>query len=938
MGDLNRGRELFTKRIEYPLPKQAGAKDYVFYFVQRKDPFRDAGNAFFKKFYANHVAADVRTLEDLIDVLAAVDGGVTHIREIVILSHATPIGMLFPVVNGVTKTNLREYKYLTAFSLTCLQKDLEAGKFPALNNKREKVIARLREDSWVTLRACNFGRSVPGMYALHAFFGGKANVYAPMVYQFFGTPFIDQGMRLDSRLRVHEHLVKQHFLPKDVHTLERKDLIVTAILDRAKFSEPFEIASMRVNNPPPEEVANYEPFIDELNAGSMSAKLKSIFASNGFTLSKPRVSEVSRNTHWQIIDKFRHEDSTFTIQYDVYESVEFDDRNRQMAVLRAGASILDKPSAKESFPIQLFLTHDQNDRFRGKRLRLAGYTDDPDVPPVPAEKARFDAVLSVLKAGAFAGDGVDIKADLKNQEDIELSDRATLTKVKATGEADAERITWAIRDNERFKIQLELQSTPDGQPAHTITVYNDYANEDDKISAEYKVVAVDGTDPDSPGTELAAYLDRISLDDLLSVLEYLRSPFKPVHAYYIQHVQQALARKKGFRTWLRDNAPIIDNTVLPDDPFRALLRSEYQAYAELSYSFEFNSVWAEVKASNPSKTAFRNDLYAEEDLATTFKIPEQALINRRELPELDSDSPGADIEALRALESVGFEPFFKADKNIVAHAPEPTSLDCAEFEEIVKKWQEVKDLEPEGMREVLEALKTKTGKSYWDVLDDFKSHVKAWFQIVGITIPGIDWVVLSKKDFAELVLKKAPYLSRIVVLQAILEAEFVFTIPLTMWLDFAEAQVESRFYWYTVGRITVMRQWLRELEDLTFRKEIDSPSQIDIDVTIPLSNEPYYISRYNFERFKSGKFLDRFIAAPDRLKDGFDDQARVIHRLGEEILSTTDEVLGDVMRDSGLEPCQIEVLRKAGIFDVREHKSFVIRQLANELLAKLPTV
>jgi hypothetical protein len=76
-----------------------------------------------------------------------------------------------------------------------------------------------------------------------------------------------------------------------------------------------------------------------------------------------------------------------------------------MAVLRAGASILDKPSAKESFPIQLFLIHDQNDRFRGKRLRLAGYTDDPDVPPVPAEKARFDAVVSVLKAGAFAGDG-----------------------------------------------------------------------------------------------------------------------------------------------------------------------------------------------------------------------------------------------------------------------------------------------------------------------------------------------------------------------------------------------------------------------------------------------------------------------------------------------------------------------------------------------------
>ena len=69
MGDVNRGRELFTKRVEYPLPKQAGAKDYVFYFVPRGDGYRDAGNAFFRKFYPNHVASDVHTLEELINTL-----------------------------------------------------------------------------------------------------------------------------------------------------------------------------------------------------------------------------------------------------------------------------------------------------------------------------------------------------------------------------------------------------------------------------------------------------------------------------------------------------------------------------------------------------------------------------------------------------------------------------------------------------------------------------------------------------------------------------------------------------------------------------------------------------------------------------------------------------------------------------------------------------
>ena len=34
------------------------------------------------------------------------------------------------------------------------------------------------------------------------------------------------------------------------------------------------------------------------------------------------------------------------------------------------------------------------------------------------------------------------------------------------------------------------------------------------------------------------------------------------------------------------------------------------------------------------------------------------------------------------------------------------------------------------MREALEAVKAADGKSYWDVLSGFKTHVKAWFKIL----------------------------------------------------------------------------------------------------------------------------------------------------------------------------------------------------------------
>jgi len=74
---------------------------------------------------------EASTLEDVIGFLAAeVDRGVTHIREIVLLAHANPIGMLFRVVHDVSATANREYKYVTAFSLTCLQQDFAPASSP----------------------------------------------------------------------------------------------------------------------------------------------------------------------------------------------------------------------------------------------------------------------------------------------------------------------------------------------------------------------------------------------------------------------------------------------------------------------------------------------------------------------------------------------------------------------------------------------------------------------------------------------------------------------------------------------------------------------------------------------------------------------------------------------------------------------------------------
>ena len=584
----------------------------------------------------------------------------------------------------------------------------------------------------------------------------------------------------------------------------------------------------------------------------------------------------------------------------------------------------------------MFLSSEENALVAGKELTLAQYAEIPTAEP--EDRTQFDAVLQTLKPKAWtnADKTVDIKAELDKEKGITLREQAVLRQVPATHP----EIAWSIVDGKQLFDSARAPLTSDGYAAHTITVYDDYANDDERHRNEYLRLAYLGCDPDTPGPELAAYLDRFSIDDLVSILEYLRSPFKPGYGFYLQHVQQALCRRKGFRTWLQQHSPINPDAVVPNDPYLDLSLSERDDYHALSYVFDFNKVWAEVKSSNPTTWQLQTDLFDEEDLAEKLQIPDEAIIKRTALPDVYPDSAVSVIEDLRALEKTGFEKFFSADKNVIERVTDSSpSSSCAEFEAIVAKWQAVKDLEPEGMREALEREKLPDGKSYYDVLKGLKTYVKAWFKIADdLKIPGIDWVVMSKKDLAKLILKKVPFFYRIASLQAILEIEFVFTIPFAMWLDIVEKQQEMRDIWYTVGRITVIRQWLRRLIDLTFRKENDFPSQIVIDVTTSLGTDVYYLSRYKWEAFEEGNIPNSFIPAPDRFKDGFDDQAAAMDRLGDEILRVADESVGDLMRESDLDACKLEVLRKAGVFDIRQIKALVIRELARQLLDKLPKI
>jgi hypothetical protein len=94
MAEPDRGKSVFQSVVEYPLPKQAGIRDYLFYFVRPTDGYGRGARYFFDKFYPNHVRREAATLESLINTLHTdiVAGGFQQIRELVIVSHGSALG------------------------------------------------------------------------------------------------------------------------------------------------------------------------------------------------------------------------------------------------------------------------------------------------------------------------------------------------------------------------------------------------------------------------------------------------------------------------------------------------------------------------------------------------------------------------------------------------------------------------------------------------------------------------------------------------------------------------------------------------------------------------------------------------------------------------------------------------------------------------------
>jgi hypothetical protein len=920
--------KIYDNLIEYPLPEKTGVRDYIFYFVPGSDKFGKSARYFFNRFYKNHEKHNVNTFEKLIDRLhdRSKPQNVKQIREIIIVTHGTPIGLITPLVNGVSNTNLTEFKYLTAGSLTVLQKDFLAGKFSSFNTKRKAVIAKLTENSWITLRVCNFGQSKSGLYALYSFFGGRANIYAPKTYQFFGTHPILPGMRLENALEVHQHQVKQRFLPKDIHTPTRKDLIVKALANPALFSEPVDLIEVNLTSTSPKRT-EYENILDELNSRRIVESLKTKLTDIAeFTISaKARVSVKERDASWVIRDFIKHQNEDFQIEYHLSVKLSLPD-----ATLLVEAHIADMHSAKEFFPIQLFFYESENAQWRGRLFSLAFHTEDPAANP--NNKVRFDAVLKLLNANKIKEGSVDLTVLFKDEGEIELSAVPVLNLLSTKGTPNLERKTWSLRSGlEDYRIKLEHPRTSSGIISHTISVY-EHRDAKSRLKEEYRLMSYLGEDPDQPGTELMAYLDNFSFDELIEFIRYLRKPYKEKNIIYIHYAIQAYSKKKDY---LKRYMALPEVKEVINDPLNItqydLSLQDVENKSALIYSFEASSFWAEVKVSNPPTEPFQNDLFSEQTLSFTPR--ELALLNH-----LEPDSPFNDIEELRQLQSSGIERFLAVEKfTFEPEDPDIEDISCAKFAEIITHLKALQGKSAEEVEAALDAIKIAGDETLSYYLVHTGKSILTAFAFINMIkgSGGIPELVVTA------VIKRIPVLGAssaigapyLITITRALPYLSIATLIVQMFTNLLGEYAVSLDNWKEVGKRTAIRAWVRKLRSLTFQLKDNFP----ITVNINIGNDviELYLEEQRLETMREPI---PFIRHKNKMLEGFEEGIKLIEKEVQELLFKSDYIIDQSLYQNGLDACKIKVLRDQGIIDSGKTRALIMRQYADMILKKVPKV
>ncbi|HSI76102.1 MAG TPA: hypothetical protein VK957_09410 [Lunatimonas sp.] len=917
--NLKRGQTIFENIVEYPLPKIARVKDYVFYFVPATEGYGKGARVFFRKYYKDHITKNAQSLEELIDILHAEiqSNQIDQIREITIVCHANIRELLFPVTKQAfnNEENKSKYQVVRSGTLVNLQEAFKLDD-PGLTDfkaKRKEVIKKLSDTSRVTIRACNFGSSRDGLFALYSFFGGRANVYAPHEYQLFLNRLgIGEKSRLKSDLDFYQHLVKQGLISrKTKHSESRKEKNIKKLIDPGRGKNRFELSGYRIEN---DRIVSgdkdeHDALVESFNQRNIPNSVREIFLQEQLLLSGEEIIQrKKRNEKWIIYDdKLKIDDHIYKIEYTIQLEYEHfsDDKNHQANLYVY--PVLNHNKSLNSIPLQLFVSGDQKKEYDGQIFELASYSSLPDQGADINEKANYDAYEQLLDEGNFSDNMGRNILTIFEQESFPLTNPTILQLPPKRN-----RKQWEIQDEITFLIKEDFYYI---YPTGFMTALRVF----EPITEEKRLdfFAFQGSDPDTPGTELMAYLDNYSLEELFDLIHFLREAYKEEHAFYIYMAQEAMKRKSEFMTWpvKAEEDEKRKSDPLYIYPVWAMLNDVERVHKN-KYAYNFSNVWMEAKASTHRNKQFNVDLFEERKLPFPPEILE-------EIMEPDSPVDDSDIQ--------------ENDPSNPRAVPDPP----AEFFEKERIFEKVKqeDLSCQQFKEVLEVLKQNRGKS-WEELEKIFKETPVGSSGTLYEYLKADYGFNSFALASELLQVFSPYASSsgsvIGRLGTFATSRFVFASsvffaiagPLLMMKSLLDEVSSGKENYKRFGTITGLKQGNAMIRAIIYKYNYDG---IPIADTYDLISEaPDHIEAY--KRFTGDTrvliLMSEFLKAHE---EGYKIGVKEVNKVLNEDLKNHMNIFKQYVTGKGLKECHFKELLNSGLIDPNMVKRTIIDGLSNEI-------
>ena len=908
--DLKRGEAIFNNIVEYPLPKKTGVRDYIFYQVSAADRYGKAARKFLRKYYKNHHTKKINSLEEIIDHLHAEiqSKDIKQIREIVLVSHGNSIELVIPVTKHAfdSEENKKKYQRITAGSIANLQEAFRTGdaNLTRFNDRRKEVLKKLSDTSWITIRACNFGTSRDGLYALYSFFGGKANVYAPHEYQVFveKMPIVEDS-RIKSDLDYYQHLVKQGFVQrKKKHSEKRRLKIIRKLIDPGRSKHGFELSGYQLNN---NRVVfgnkeEYDSFVESFNQKKIPDTLKEIFLTQKLTLSEDaRIQKKREDEKWVLYDnKFKIDNHVYKIEYTLLvEYDEFlDDQNHKATLFVY--PILNHRSSLPSIPIQLFFSDDQAKAFKGELFELAAFAANTVHEGNPADKANYEGYEKLLDTGALEdNEGHNIISAF--EEEAPLKDPKIVQLPPVNGKKQ-----WEIQsESNSYRIQESFTHIYPQGFKKALKVFVRITKED-----QQEFISYNGSDPDTPGTELMAYLDNLTKEELLDLIHFLRKPYLEEHAFYIDMAQQALHRKSDFLKWFSESEEFEKSISEPlyFSPLTNLSRIENDHKDK--YAYVFSNVWMEVKASSSRKKEFNSDLFEEVELPFAPTLIEE--VQDPDTPVQDPDLPGG----------VPDPPAEFFEKDVIFEDEIPEDISCQKFKDVLEILKEHKGKRWEELETVFKHTEIDENTTLYDYLTANAgfSSIKLANDILQIFSPYASGSGSTIARLGALASSRVAFISSTV---------FAIAGPLIMLKNMIDQIQTGKKKYKRAGTILGFMQANRMMFDIIYKNRFnDIPilDEYDLLSDAPDHFQAYHNLTYTVLRIPLAEFIEPF-------KEGYEEGIRVVSKHMNEDLKRHMSIFKQYAAKKGLKECQLKVLLSSGMIDESKVKSAILFSLYTQI-------